>query len=749
RAIYEPHLTKDQVAAALRAGNLIQGRLRINKHNRSEAYVTLEGQEGNDIYINSQQRRNRALDGDLVAVELLNRKELAKARSSKQDADRAKRKLHGRPEPTKEEKEEAAARNEPAGWGKVVAIVEMGRSREVVGTLYLNRPHTTQKTNTDTDAKDQRESNGKQPVDAKLQKKRLPRQLWFKPTDNRVPFMLISRDTVPERYLEDADAWETTLYTARLKNWSTHSTFPLGEITARVGPIGQIEVETKAILADCNVSSEPFTDSVLACLPKTPWSIREADMRERFDMRNECVFTIDPPTARDLDDAVSCVEMPDGNYSIGVHIADVSHFVQPNTALDKEAQRRGTTTYLVQRAVPMLPSLLCEELCSLNPGVDRLAFSVIWKMTPDARILDTWFGSTVIRSCCKLAYDDAQEVIEGRSLPEHVTISEHNRDDVEKRIRVFFELSRILRKRRFDNGAVSINSIRLSFVLDDEGLPLECKVYQQKESNRLIEEFMLLANMSVAKKIAVSFPEHALLRRHAPPLQRRMDEFIRLTEKLGYPIDGTSGATLHASFQQIDDPRIAEVLKVLAIKPMQRAKYYCTGSLDITQYHHFALNAPLYTHFTSPIRRYADVIVHRLLLSALKGGKWACDIALRCNTCKEQAKSAQEQSSHLYLATCLHRLITQRGGPIRTEAVIIDVMDQSVRLLSPEYGIEQRVYIDKLPLERSTWDEQRGQHTVHWRDNVTIADVLTTSAQANEESESESDTENEEEEELH
>lgn len=223
--------------------------------------------------------------------------------------------------------------------------------------------------------------------------------------------------------------------------------------------------------------------------------------------------------------------MDKDNFEVGVHIADVSHFVKQHTALDHEAFDRGTSTYLCDRVIPMLPSLLCEELCSLNPGVDRLAFSVIWKMDSAGNVKETWFGKTIIRSCAKLAYDDAQNVIEGHGLPKTVIIRDgHKVSDVEQDILYLFEMSKKMRERRFANGALSINSIRLSFKLNDIGEPCEVSIYEQKDANRLIEEFMLRANMSVAEKIREHYPNEALLRQHSPPHEKSLvsvvyDEF--------------------------------------------------------------------------------------------------------------------------------------------------------------------------------------------------------------------------------
>ncbi|CAG8785044.1 17185_t:CDS:2, partial [Acaulospora morrowiae] len=192
---------------------------------------------------------------------------------------------------------------------------------------------------------------------------------------------------------------------ACIKRWPITSLHPFGTLVNQLGEIGNVEVETEALLKDNNVSSEEFSENITKCLPVIPWTIPEKEIETRRDLRSTRIFTIDPNTAKDIDDAVSCTRLPDGNYEIGVHIADVSYFVKPNTALDRDARKRATTVYLVQKVVPMLPGLLSEELCSLNPGVDRLAFSVIWKMTPEGKNMETWFGRTIIRSCTKLSYE--------------------------------------------------------------------------------------------------------------------------------------------------------------------------------------------------------------------------------------------------------------------------------------------------------------------------------------------------------
>lgn len=225
-----------------------------------------------------------------------------------------------------------------------------------------------------------------------------------------------------------------------------------------------------------------------------------------------------------------------------------------------------------------------------------------------------------IRSCAKLAYEDAQNVIDGGEIPLSIEIDgEHTHSEVANDILLLHTIAMNKRQKRYTDGSLSLNSVKLNFELDEYGEPISVRTFEQKAANRLIEEFMLSANISVAKKITSAYPDEALLRRHEEPLERRLQKFLKLTDKLGLDFDGYSAGALQESFNKITNPNVKEVLLVLAIRCMQRAKYFCAGVADISKYGHYALNEPLYTHFTSPIRRYADVMVHRMLESALEG----------------------------------------------------------------------------------------------------------------------------------
>ncbi|KAL0083385.1 hypothetical protein F4703DRAFT_1953615, partial [Phycomyces blakesleeanus] len=669
KTMFNQFLNPQTVENLLEKSQLYRGVIRINRVNRGEAYVTSDELDS-DIFISDTRDRNRALEGDIVAVRL---KDVDRVWQTKKDREQARRILRNNGDDTAPDEVNEDS-GKPKYAGEVMSIVT--RVENMVHPGLVNR----------TNNKDSKERKVSTPQD--------PRIVWFRPSDKRTPFIAIPIDRAPHDIFLNEEYYDKVVMLARITHWPITSKHPFGVIERELGPVGDIKVETDAILADSNVSDIPFTDVALRGLPPPTWAIPQSEIDKRRDLRKEMIFTIDPPTARDLDDAVHIKTLDDGNFEVGVHIADVTYFLRPNTPLDTEAQSRGTSTYLVDRVIPMLPSLLSEKLCSLNPDSDRLAFSVIWKMDPKGNISDTWFGRTVIRSCAKLSYGDAQSVIDGDGLPSDVQITSHSPTKVQDAIFDFFRLSQKMRKRRYENGALSMFSVKLCFTLNKNGDPETAEQYDIKEANRLIEEFMLQANISVAEKISESLPDSALLRRHDPPIPRRLDAFIQTAEELGCEIDGSTAGSLQESFEAIKDPLVKMVVLLLAIKPMQRAKYFCSGTISEEKYLHYALNVPLYSHFTSPIRRYADVMVHRQLQNALEG---------------------KDNNIQLYLAKYLHNLEADKKDIVRL-AIVVSVNKTSYNVYIPEYGLEKRVYMDSLPL--TGFEYTKGSLTMFWKRGV-------------------------------
>jgi DIS3-like exonuclease 2 len=408
-----------------------------------------------------------------------------------------------------------------------------------------------------------------------------------------------------------------------------------------LGDSGDIQAESLAILLQNNVDFTEIPDSVLSCLPPyvLNWLTRPdratinpfppEEYARRMDFTKTCVFTIDPETARDLDDAVHVKTLEDGSLEIGVHIADVSYYIPEGSVLDQVAMHRATSVYLVQQVIPMLPRLLCEQLCSLNPGEPKLTFSCVWRMKPDGTILSHWIGRSMIQSVCKLSYEHAQTMIESDGVSSLGTLPQihgFSLDEVWSSVRQLNKIAVGMRQKRFGpGGALALNQSKIGFRLDAETmLPKSFHVQQRKDSNFMIEEFMLLANITVANHLYSHCGPLAFLRRHPEPNKNQLTFIAKTVESLGIKVDITSAKSLNDLLTQVHvkDPWTHAVLTFLFTKPMQLAKYFVAGALDCSadQFKHYALNVPMYTHFTSPIRRYPDVIVHRLLADSLACG---------------------------------------------------------------------------------------------------------------------------------
>ncbi|XP_063604806.1 DIS3-like exonuclease 2 isoform X3 [Penaeus indicus] len=558
-----------------------------------------------------------------------------------------------------------------------------------------------------------------------------PNYALFSPTDNRVPRMKIPMFQCPPDFMARNQDYLARIFLARITQWKEPK-FALGELVRDVGAVGDIEAETEAFLQEYGIDHREFPEEVTKHLPQLPWSIPAEEIAARTDLRNQCIFTIDPSTARDLDDAVSCVPLENGNFRVGVHIADVSYFIPEQSSLDIMASQRATSIYLTEKVIPMLPEVLCQNLCSLNPGEDRLAVSVIWELTPDGKILGEWFGRTVIHSCVKLAYEHAQSMIEEphrewtkEEIPE--VFCGYSTRDISKVVNNLQSLAVKLRERRFKNGALRLDQVKISFNLDWETkMPNGFHTQELKESNRLIEEFMLLANITVAHKTYEVFPDVALLRRHPPPISNPMKNVVDTLATMGIILDPTSSGSLFDSINKYvgkDKYSTArlQVITSMCSKPMQFARYFCTGVLgDERLFHHYALNVPLYTHFTSPIRRYADLIVHRLLAAVIDPArcrkpeitnKAVNKKAEHCNDRKQTAKTLQEISSELYMA-----LFIKRAGEMVEEGMVMAILDHSFDVLVLNIGMVKRVYTDKLPLLNIKHVKSKGKSslTLYW-----------------------------------
>ena len=420
----------------------------------------------------------------------------------------------------------------------------------------------------------------------------------------------------------------------KILNWpSAEKKNPKGEIIRVLGPAGENEAEIHSIMAQFELPFE-FPDKVLAESERIPEKISRDEISSRRDFRNILTFTIDPEDAKDFDDAISLQTLENGNTEIGVHIADVTHFLREDTVLDKEAFDRATSVYLVDRTIPMLPERLSNGVCSLNPNEDKLTFSAVFEMDDEATVKRQWFGKTIIHSNKRFAYEQAQEIIESGSGEFSDELVKLN------------ELARKLRKDRFANGAINFETIEVKFRLDEKGKPLEVYPKERKDAHKLIEEFMLLANKKVAefifkKKSGGNKSSTFVYRTHDSPDPDKIKAFSIFARKFGYQMkleESSISRSLNSLIDAIEGKPEQNVLESLAIRTMAKAKY--TTEPDP----HFGLAFMHYTHFTSPIRRYPDVMVHRLLFLYLKNGKSPDEEEYedKCEHSSEREKRAAE-----------------------------------------------------------------------------------------------------------
>ncbi|XP_065413668.1 DIS3-like exonuclease 2 isoform X2 [Chrysemys picta bellii] len=722
--VFEAYMSMEDVAAGLKRGELIQGPLRINPKKYHEAFIPspvikpdgsdkeTEATHESDVpeelsgtCLPREPEKGDADSPDVIIEAQFDDNDAENGQENSQTvlADDIKKLSMDTNEKVKDaesgcaqgaKQEDVSKVNNPRllqekflqRTAKVVCILERKHSRAATGFIKLLADKSSE-----------------------LFKK----CAMFSPVDHRVPRAYVSLADCPPDFMSRPEDYSSTLFICRIVDWREDSNFAIGQMAKSLGQAGEIEPETEGILTEYGVDFSDFSRDVLECLPQSlPWVIPPAELANRRDLRKECIFTIDPSTARDLDDALSCKQLPDGNVEVGVHIADVSYFVLEGTALDQVASGRATSVYLVQKVIPMLPRLLCEELCSLNPMKDRLTFSVMWKMTPEGKILDEWFGRTVICSCVKLSYDHAQSMIENPSKvfePEELppVSPQHTVDEIHQAVLNLHQIAKHLRKQRFIDGALRLDQLKLSFTLDKEsGMPQGCYIYQYRDSNKLVEEFMLLANMAVAHQIYRSFPQQALLRRHPPPQTKMLNDLMEFCDQMGLEIDFSSAGALHKSLNETfgaDSYAEArkEVLTNMFSRPMQMALYFCAGVLeDETLFRHYALNVPLYTHFTSPIRRFADILVHRLLSASLGSGR---PVQMRkeaiqkqadhCNDRKMASKRVQELSADLFFA-----IFVRECGPLESEAMVMGVLNKAFDVLVLRFGVQKRIYCNALPL---------------------------------------------------
>ncbi|XP_031571497.1 DIS3-like exonuclease 1 [Actinia tenebrosa] len=675
---YVEYLPLDVLEAGIKSGRYYQGCLNVNKHNsQSEAFIQRQSEIASssksslasDILIQGMVNRNRAIHGDIVVVELFP-KPMWKGKSTALNTN----------EDTQDNERETS---DVLPTGHVVGVLQRNW-RDYMATFSEEIQIQSQKSN----------------------------KVLVAPWDYRIPRIRISTRQI--------DSLRDHRIVVRIDSWDINSMYPNGHFVRSLGVIGNLDTEISTIMLEHSLFAPPFTDSQLKELPSNrpnaPWVMDPKEIEKRRDLRSShLVFSIDPKGCEDVDDTLSIRSLSGGRIELGVHIADVTYFVKPGSLTDAEARSRSTTVYLADRRYDMLPEVLSADLCSLISGVDRYAMSVIWEMDSSYNVINAWYGRTVIRSSYKLFYEVAQAISEGQvtrqeviaDVPELQGMSEDKALERLKELRwsimKLMEIARHLKFNKTIEGALELEGLEVQVQLNENKDIKDLSPKKPLEVHETIAECMIFANHWVAKKIAQVFPTASLLRRHPLPRQQYFSDLIHCAESRGFSIETSSNKLLADSLDEcVDpgDPTFNKILRTLATQAMSNALYFSTGSVSPEEYFHYGLALDRYTHFTSPIRRYADVIVHRLLMAAVGTGDKTCllnnkeleELCHHINTKHRAAQLAQKESVQLF-ETLFFQSMEENDERRIVDAIIFSIRSNGLLVFVPKYSVKGPVYL--------------------------------------------------------
>lgn len=783
KSLFAPYLPQANIPELIQEGRLVAGILRVNKKNRSDAWVSTEGVLDADVYICGSKDRNRALEGDLVAVELLvvddvwgskkekEEKKRRKDASSQNDfislnssddyhndasatatitsnttttggasssssssvcddneakstADsedqsnktgvRRKNSLKQRPTQKKNddvevegqslllvEEEEINDDFKPLYAGHVIAVLDRIPGQLFSGTLGLLRPSQ------------QAHNDSNRPQQA-------PKIVWFKPTDKKVPLIAIPTELAPKDFIENADKYADKLFVASIKRWPITSLHPFGILVSELGEINDPETEIDSILRDSNFLSNEYLDPKNPTLEKPTFqalTIPDEVLQERRQFVDQGVYEIfsiyEALNFSDL--AVHVRENVDeaGSIELGCHVVDATAYIEENSSLDRRARKRSTAVFMPQKVVDLLPQAVNSSL-TFAAGKKSATISVVYTLDKKTlKVKSTWIGESVVQPSTSLVLEKLTTAKPGSAQANFVSTL--------GKIATAFYVERT----RMSGAQLNV-FLPLIASLDDEKVNVDLNLLDKTLGSVIVGEIRTKLDSSVAEKIYTKLGNNTFLRRQVQPVHTKMVLFKKKVQKFGYDIDISSSDALIQSILQIKDDDVRSGVEILLYKTMPRARYFIAGKVDPDQYGHFALNLPLYTHFSAPLRRYADHVVHRQLKTVLSGGSYNEDLeSLKitseyCNFKKDCAYQAQEQAVHLLLCKTINDM-GNATGQLLTMATVLQVYESSFDVFIPEFGIEKRVHGDQLPLIKAEFDPVNRVLELHWQPGLDSA----------------------------
>ena len=677
--IFNMHLDEKQMKSNIQQGKMFQGKIYFQNNILDNAIIK-SNLFDKDIIIEGEKNLNRAMHGDIVCFSFFEESKWKKNINLKigEEADEGIEQEESKDKEillnTKSIKEKISKTNlQPTGY--IQGILRRNRNT-FCGTIYNSNDKINNRIN--------------EKIESFLKVYKKENLAVFIPIDSKYPNFVLQLHEIQKYYNQRI--------VIKLDEWSSNIIIPSGHFFKKLGKCLEIPVENEIILYEHNVDINPFSKKIIDSMPNEDVEFKcpPEELKKRMDLREKPICSIDPPGCKDIDDALHAVVLPNGNYELGVHIADVSHYVKAGSIVDKIAAKNCNTIYLVHKRTDMLPKVLTENLCSLVGGKERLAFSVLWEFDKNLEIKNCKYGKSVIKSMAALTYEQAQNILNDKK----------DNSIMAQSIKILDLITRDLKRKRMEDGALILSSNSMKFNLDNETNTItDISEYKTYQTNSLVEECMLLANVWVAKQIYKSYPSCAILRRHPPPKEKELNNFIQILKERGHTLKAGNNLELNNSLDNIKkdgDPFFNKLVRTLLTRTMNQAKYFPSCEFSYEEFYHYGLAMEIYTHFTSPIRRYSDILVHRLLSASLENDYLPMEITNKVKMNKECTQMNKQnrvgffcgQDSNYFSAFTFFKEHEKERKKI--EIVIHNIDEKIIKGMSVEYGIEGNLDFERV-----------------------------------------------------